>query len=675
MSQPTVKAYEFSGFRIDAVRRLLAGPDGQPIVLTPKVFETLLYLVEHAGQLCEKRTLMEAIWPRLVVEENNLNQNVSTLRRVLGERPGQHRFIVTEPGRGYRFVATVNTLSDASMAAAAEWDARVQPAEPQTVVEGPAAAPPRPASDLQETERNGFATAVAARRFPNWRLGVAVAALLVLAAVVAYWLREATSPDGSASTAATPPATLEVLPNSVAVLPFEVIGADPGQIADGLHIELINRLTQAGLTVKARGAVLRYAGSPPAFATIAGEQQVESILAGTLQQAGDRLRVNVTLVDSAGFNRWSSPSYDIEPVDIFRVQADIATNVAEALRLTLSATAQQRLEHRPTDSLSAQLAYWKALAIAESGPRTEALRLLEDAVKIDPSFAEAHAQAALLYARSLVDWLSDPAPTATAQDIYRAVVEHAGRALSLDEGQAAAHTALGEANLYFWRWEEAAKAYEDAYDMNPRDLDVLVFYSNFNSYRGDFERAVELAEQVRTLNANALFGTWLAYTYSGDVDAALLWLGSHLTIDPGAIVARLNVGYIEARRGNRDAAEREFRLVEGLGGEGISTSARASLAYGYSRIGLNDDARKLFEFVESRRGTESIGDGAWAIGYLAIGDHEEASAALRRLVAKIESHEPDQAWFGSMIIKHNVLGDPTLETTPFKELRERLRGD
>ncbi len=100
--------YEFGGFRLDPLRRVLSREDGQPIALKPKVLDALLYLVEHAGEPLDKSELIEGIWPGLVVEENNLNKTISVLRRVLGETPDDHRFIVTVPGRGYRFVATVS---------------------------------------------------------------------------------------------------------------------------------------------------------------------------------------------------------------------------------------------------------------------------------------------------------------------------------------------------------------------------------------------------------------------------------------------------------------------------------------------------------------------------------------------------------------------------------------
>src|SRR5438045_1706420 len=82
------------------------------IPLTPKLFDTLLYLVRHSGKAIEKDELMREIWTDSIVEENNLNQNISTLRRVFGEKPGEHRFIVTIPGHGYRFVPDVKVVGE-----------------------------------------------------------------------------------------------------------------------------------------------------------------------------------------------------------------------------------------------------------------------------------------------------------------------------------------------------------------------------------------------------------------------------------------------------------------------------------------------------------------------------------------------------------------------------------
>src|SRR5438874_4589550 len=112
MQAAPAHVYEFGNFRLDTAKRVLRRLDGTTVPLTPRVFETLLYMVEHHDAVLDKERLMEAVWPDSIVEENNLNQNISTLRRIFGETPGSHSYIVTVPGRGYRFVADVNERPD-----------------------------------------------------------------------------------------------------------------------------------------------------------------------------------------------------------------------------------------------------------------------------------------------------------------------------------------------------------------------------------------------------------------------------------------------------------------------------------------------------------------------------------------------------------------------------------
>jgi DNA-binding winged helix-turn-helix (wHTH) protein len=109
MDEPTAHlVYEFGDFQVDTTQRLLIlKSSGRTLPLSSRAFDALVYFLEHRGQLLEKSALMAAIWPKVVVEENNLNQHISALRRLLGESRDDHRFIVTVPGRGYRFVADV----------------------------------------------------------------------------------------------------------------------------------------------------------------------------------------------------------------------------------------------------------------------------------------------------------------------------------------------------------------------------------------------------------------------------------------------------------------------------------------------------------------------------------------------------------------------------------------
>ena len=104
--------YEFGGFRLDTNLQTLVTPSGQPIHLTSKVFQTLLHLVEHSGEIVDKRLLMHAVWPNVIVEENNLNQCIVAIRKALGESASDRRFLLTVPGRGFKFVAPVRVARE-----------------------------------------------------------------------------------------------------------------------------------------------------------------------------------------------------------------------------------------------------------------------------------------------------------------------------------------------------------------------------------------------------------------------------------------------------------------------------------------------------------------------------------------------------------------------------------
>src|SRR5258706_16044034 len=110
MSRLTKHLHEFGLFRLDAKERLLLH-DGEIVPLTPKTFDMLLALVENSGHLLEKNELMQRLWPDSFVEEGSLAQNVSLLRKALGESDGQ-KFIETVPRRGYRFIASVRGVQD-----------------------------------------------------------------------------------------------------------------------------------------------------------------------------------------------------------------------------------------------------------------------------------------------------------------------------------------------------------------------------------------------------------------------------------------------------------------------------------------------------------------------------------------------------------------------------------
>jgi TolB-like protein/DNA-binding winged helix-turn-helix (wHTH) protein len=647
--QPT---YAFEGFQLDAQRRVLSRANGEPIPLAPKVFDTLLYFVERPGELIAKRELLEAIWPHVVVEENNLNQAVSALRRVLGETPGAHRFIVTEPGRGYRFVAAVTTLSPSRDAAAAP--------------------------SLDET----------AARTPvvksAWRPYAAAAVLAVLAVAVAWaWWSDRDAPS---ATIASAPLTRDddaaraVLPNSVAVLPLANLspGADQAAYADGMHAEIIQQLSQLrNVNVIAREAVLQNVGNR-SLSEFARDFGVQSILTGTYQYVDGRVRVSMQLVDPASNRNVWGQAYEEPFEDVFAVQADIAARVAAALGAELSAAERRRMQTRPTVSGEAYAIYLLALNHDNSFRRIDALSQLERAVEIDPAFSLAYGKLALLYALSLFDQIGPAFPIAP-NELARRVSENAQTALNLDPESGSAHTALGVLNTQFWRWSEAEAGFAAGFASNPNDLDLLNYYSFFESSRGQYREAIPMAKRILELsppapNVYSLSSLWAAHVYSGNVDAALDVLNDALTIDPADRGARMNLGFINARRGDTEGAARAFRRLEESTEGRRHPTMTAGLAYGYSRIGYAEEAKRLFEEIESVADEQSIGASTWVLAYLAIGAEQQALEWFDKLLDKIENHEPDAGWFNSMVIKHNHTGDPVLEEARFKERRDRIRG-
>lgn len=306
--------YEFEGFRLDTHRqRLLGVPSGEPVHVSPKVLETLIYLVERHGELVEKEALMQALWPRVAVEENNLDRNISTLRRVLGERAGENRFIATVPGRGYRFVAAATTVAVehapvvAAGAASAASPVVVHPAEScETPAIAPAStAPPATQRRLARSPVAAVSVALALAAILVWSVGKQLLdGVVSVQRAAGPTAAERTTDDGAVPRA------------SVAVMPLANRTGDPSlrYLGDGIADELIYALGRVkGLTVPARTSSFAYRDRDVDVREIASALGVATVLEGSVQRAGDAVRVIVRLVDAhTGFHIWSQ-SYDRAP--------------------------------------------------------------------------------------------------------------------------------------------------------------------------------------------------------------------------------------------------------------------------------------------------------------------------------------------------------------------------
>lgn len=427
--------YEFGDFRLDPHRRVLSSRiDGQPIPATGKVFDTLVYFVQHAGQLLDKETLLAAVWPKVVVEESNLTQTIHTLRRVLGERPGEHRFIVTVPGRGYRFVADVTQVADEDAAPTS-----VTPVhEPQSRIAWP--------------------------RKQVWAAGL-IAVILVLVGLSSYVLRkpDPVAPERAEAVAAVP---------AVAVLPFVDMSEkqDQAYFADGLSEEILNLLAQsASMRVIARTSSFSFKDRPELdVATIARKLEATHVLEGSVRKSGEHVRITAQLVDGTTSAHLWSRTYDRELTDIFSVQDDIAASVAAALNSTLKANDEpQRAE---TTSAQAFERYLHGRYFFNRGGESDVMRAkeyFEQALQGDPNYARAWAGLAGTYTAVVGSGQTD------AQTTQLEWLKSIERGLTLGPQLAEAH--VRAAQYYWWLgdWATSEEHCKLAIALNPSDALVL----------------------------------------------------------------------------------------------------------------------------------------------------------------------------------------------------------
>jgi TolB-like protein/DNA-binding winged helix-turn-helix (wHTH) protein len=446
------EVYAFAGFSLDPRQRLLFGPNGDTVPLTARAFDTLLYLVEHPNQLIEKQTLMKALWPNVIVEENNLNQNISAVRKALGESPGDHRFVVTVPGRGFRFVPNVQRQAPVPPPAPAP----VPPVAVDPVPAAPAAAAPAVAVPLAASRSRGSwdeaLQGLRARiaRAPLWWAGAAAALLVVLALLI--WARVHSGVAGGAAQAA-----------SVAVLPFVNLTGDPAKeyFSEGLAEELINELTRMpGLKVPARTSSFAYKGRNVDVRQIGHELGVATVLEGSVSSAGERIRVRAQLVNAqTGFQLWAQ-SYDRNFGDVFKLEDEISSQIVDALRSSVDAELPSvQAQTRPTQDAEAYRLYLQANAALDA---EGAIRLYGAAIERDHGFARAYAFRALRRISSISFGNVIPGAVNAAE-------RDATQAIALDPGIAAAHVALGVVNATHGDWLAAESSLRKAIELSPND--------------------------------------------------------------------------------------------------------------------------------------------------------------------------------------------------------------
>jgi adenylate cyclase len=261
---------------------------------------------------------------------------------------------------------------------------------------------------------------------------------------------------------------------SLAVLPFTNMSGDPEQeyFSDGITDDLITDISKiSGLSVKARNSVFTYKGKAIKVEEIRRELEVRYILEGSVRRIGDRLRINVQLVDATTDTHLWADRYDREWKDIFALQDEIRTQIILALKVRLTPEEHERFRHAPTDNLEAYDLYLRGLAtygrFTQEG-NAQARQLFERAIALDPEYAGAYTYLGWTY---WIDWNWEW--SSRPQALERAVAA-AQRAVALNDSLAGAHALLGAVYLLKGQYEEGIAEMERAIALDPNSAEAYV---------------------------------------------------------------------------------------------------------------------------------------------------------------------------------------------------------
>lgn len=623
MDRPS-RFLEFGDFVVDVrQRRLLRRAGSEAIPLTAKVFDTLLYFVQRPGEVLDKDALLSAIWPGVVVEENSLTQNVSTLRQVLGEARGDHRYIVTVPRRGYQFVADVtsrDTLSWPAVAApTAERPTSSAPADAATpLIDSAAAGHGATTAAVGGSASSTLPHGTAPRR-PARHLAIAVVLFAVLAIVALVVVVVAMRSRDSAGTPA----------RVLAVLPFKpVVPAGRDESLElGMTESLIRNLSELdGIVIQPLSSVRRF-GEPDQDPLAAGRALgVQAVLDGSLQREGRRLRVSARLLDvSDGRQLWSG-RFDENLTTIFDVQDAIAHRVSEALRAPLASGGRGKRPRRDTEDSEAYLLYangrlsWSRFT---EPSLVQAIDYFEQAIARDGRYALAYAGLADCYVMLGVFGMRPP------HEVFPRARQAVEKALEIQPDLAAAHTTLGHIKIqYDLDWSGGLNEYARAVELDPNYAPTYHYRGIVLAMHGLTDRS--LAELQR---AQQLEPLWMApraaagntLVYARRYDEAIAYLTKALEFDDRADNARTFLGRAYLHSGRYDQALQEFakRRAQAPGSYG-------DVAQALALSGRRQEALEELERLLKLSATRHVQALDFATIYASLGENEKVFEWLER---------------------------------------------
>ena len=560
-------------------------------------------LLEHPGEVVSREELRNKLWPgdTLVDFDHGLNKAINKLRGALRDSAESPRFVETVARRGYRFLAEVKAVDGG---------------QPSTVVELPKTTP------SQLAHENAAQTSKATRsKYLSTRFLLAIIIAAALLAIPAIWMVRARN-------------RARPVIHSLGVLPLESLSGDAAQdyFADGMTDELITNLGRIStLRVISRTSVMPYKGVRRSLPEIARELEVDAVVEGTVLRSGNRVRITAQLIEAPTDKHLWAQSYEGDLGDTLALQNQVASAIAEEIRITLTPEEEGALKNARAVVPEAYISYLKGRYFwnKRTGESLKkAIEYFDEAIEKDPTYGKAYAGLADTY--DLLGY-SDFA-VMTPQEAYPKAKAAAIRALELDNSLGEAHASLAFClGHYEWHWDAAEKEYHKALVLNPGYATAHQWYAMQLSLFGRFDEAIDEMKKAESLDplsliisaglADVLFA---ARRYDESIQQSRKALG----FDPNFAIAHFELGQALAQKGTYKEAIAELQKANELSGG--DTTCIAVLAYAYAASGKSDEALRLLKELQAKPNQQFSYAAHEALIYASLRDKEQAMAMLEK---------------------------------------------
>lgn len=571
---------------------------GSSVLKLEKIpMELLILLVERRDQLVGREEIIARLWGKDVFldTEQGINTAIRKIRLTLGDDPNDPRFLQTIVGKGYRFVG------------------------PITVIPAAASAPaPVPATDEETQPSRRPTTAL------RWKL-IAFAAVLMLAsaAVVAFryfdWIRWFPRPPV----------------HSIAVLPLKNLSGNPADeyFADGMTDELITNLAKiSALRVISYTSVSKYKTTSKPLPQVAQELQVDGIIEGSVLRSGDQVRITAQLIYAPRDQHLWAEEYQRYVRDVLYLQREVARDIAEQVRVTLTPNERKRLATAGAVDPVAYESYLRGRSFWNQRSEASLLKAIDQfnkAIEADPGYAPAYSGLADCY--TTLGYLSYLDPL----DAFPRARDAATKALELDPSLAEAHTSLAYFNLYHaWNWAEAENEFKKAIELNPNYATAHDWYSYYLMAMGRFDDAwkeVNRAHELDPLSVTISTDIGFNYYYRRRYDEAINQLRATLSVSPKFPLAHLWLGRAYQQKKMYSEAIDEFNKTDAALPGWVVTIAGMGHAYG--EWGHQAEAKQVLVRLNEMAREKYVTPYGVALVYAGLGDKDQAFAWLNKAVA------------------------------------------